>query len=210
MWYHLSMATPLVEQIHVRPWEDADFPNAVILNREAEEHIGIGSESGDWRRDMVGISETFAGSGGEFLVGHLEAEMVVMGGFKRLSQTIAEVKRMRVTPQLQGQRIGPWFLGILEADMKNIGLKESAVSTLSTQTAALKLYSRAGYFETGREELTDGPEKGFVVVSFSKNFVSDPVVVATDKRIRERGLSEFKANKDHMAEDPDWHPPKIF
>ncbi len=67
------------------------FDTAVILNKEAEEHIGIGSESGDWVKDMQGINETFRGSGGEFLVGHLNEKMVVMGSFKVHSLGIAKV-----------------------------------------------------------------------------------------------------------------------
>ncbi|MGZ6004791.1 MAG: GNAT family N-acetyltransferase [Candidatus Saccharimonadales bacterium] len=166
------MTSSVIERLHTRPWQDSDFADAVVLNREAEEHIGIGSESGDWARDMEGITETFEGSGGEFLVSHLDEKMVAMGGFKLHTPTIAEVKRMRVSPELQGKRIGPWFLGLLEADMRNAGITDSVVSTLSVQEAALKLYSRAGYTEVKREELTEGPEKGFVVVSFVKNLAS--------------------------------------
>lgn len=163
------MGTPLFEQIKLRPWQDSDFNAAVTLNREAEEHIGIGSESGDWTLDMIGVSETFEGSGGEFLVGELGEKMVVMGGFKRLSDTAAEVKRMRVSPELQGQGIGPRLLERLEDRMRETGVKKSVVSTLSVQEAALKLYVRAGYIETGREVLTEGPEKGFTVVRFNKD-----------------------------------------
>jgi ribosomal protein S18 acetylase RimI-like enzyme len=165
------MANLLFEQIQLRPWQDADFNAAVNLNREAEEHIGIGSESGDWAKDMQGISETFEGSGGEFLVGQLDEKMVVMGGFKRLSDTAAEVKRVRVSPELQGQGIGPRLLGVLEDKMRERGVQKSVVSTLSVQEAALKLYARAGYTETGRVVLTEGPEKGFTVVSFEKSLV---------------------------------------
>lgn len=34
----------------------------------------------------------------------------------------------------------------------------------------------------------------------------DPVVAAADRRIRERGLAEFKATIDRMADDPSWAP----
>ncbi len=163
------MAAPVTELIETRFWQEADFPAAVVLNREAEEHIGIGSESGDWEKDMEGISETFFGSGGEFQVGHLDGKMVVMGGFKLHSPVLAEIKRMRVSPELQGQGVGPWFLDLLETSMRKGDIPQSIVSTLSIQTSAIKLYTRAGYSETGRKELTEGPEKGFTVVSFAKS-----------------------------------------
>jgi GNAT superfamily N-acetyltransferase len=165
------MTNPVIERIHLRTWQDSDFDAAVVLNREAEEHIGIGSESGDWAKDMEGINETFAGSGGEFLVGHLDEKLIVMGGYKLHFHNEAEIKRMRVSPELQGQGIGPWLLGTLEDNMRTAGIGTSTVSTLSVQTSALKLYTRAGYTETGRETLTEGPETGFVVVSFAKSLV---------------------------------------
>jgi ribosomal protein S18 acetylase RimI-like enzyme len=118
---------------------------------------------------MQGITETFMGSGGEFVVGHINEELVVMGGYKCLSSGVAEVKRMRVAPQLQGRGVGPWLLGQLEARMAEAGIGDVVVSTLSVQSAALKLYARAGYEETGRETLTEGPETGFTVVSFAKS-----------------------------------------
>ena len=34
----------------------------------------------------------------------------------------------------------------------------------------------------------------------------DPAVAAADRRIRERGLGEFKKTIDHMADDPSWAP----
>lgn len=165
------MTTPLFEKIELRTWQDSDFDAAVTLNRESEEHIGIGPETGNWATDMAGMSETFEGSGGELLVGELDEKIVVMGGFKRLSPATGEVKRMRVSPELQGKGIGPWLLGILEAKMQERGVETSIVSTLSVQKAALKLYARAGYIETGRKMLTEGPEEGFTVVSFTKRLV---------------------------------------
>lgn len=166
------MTRPIIDQIALRSWQDTDFDSAVTLNREAEEHIGIGSETGDWARDMEGIAETFIGSGGEFLVGHIDEELVVMGGYKCLSTGGAEVKRMRVTPSLQGWGVGPWLLGQLEERMMQAGIGNVVVSTLSVQSAALKLYARAGYEETGREMLTEGVEAGFTVVSFAKSLGS--------------------------------------
>ena len=37
----------------------------------------------------------------------------------------------------------------------------------------------------------------------------DPVVAAADRRIRDRGLEEFKNTIDHMSEDPSWAPDPI-
>jgi GNAT superfamily N-acetyltransferase len=173
------MIQPSFDQIiSVRGWQNSDFDAAVVLNRESEEHINMTSETGDWARDMQGISEIFMGSGGQFLLGHIREELVVMGGFKihpandDLLKPVAEVKRMRVTPPLQGKRIGPWFLGLIEDRILEVGITDVRLSTTSEQEGALKIYERAGYDETGRETIDRGPEKGLIVVSFVKSLAA--------------------------------------
>ncbi len=102
------------------------------------------------------------------MLGHIEERLVVMGGFKLLSESVAEVKRMRVTPELQGKGVGHWFLGMLEAKMLESGVVNVRLSTTSKQEGALRLYAGSGYTEIGRAKVDRGHEKGLVVVSFSK------------------------------------------
>jgi GNAT superfamily N-acetyltransferase len=161
------MSNPITTEISVRRWQASDFEDAVTLNREAESGLGIPPETGDWATDMVGIEETFLDGGGEFLVGHREEKLVVMGGFKRLDLTTVEVKRMRVTPSLHGRGVGYWFLDLLEEKMQEIGVTGVTVSTLSAQPGALRLYKGAGYTEIGRKP-EPGLPNGIVGVYFTK------------------------------------------
>jgi GNAT superfamily N-acetyltransferase len=162
------MLNPLFNKIDIRTWEDSDFENAVILNREAEEHIGMKSENGDWVKDMEGVSDVFLKGGGDFLVGFLDKKLIVMGGYKRLAKKQIEIKRMRVSPDLQGKGIGRWFLELLEKKAKESGITYSVVSTTSKQTGALRLYSGSGYKEVGRRIEDRGHDKGLTIVSFTK------------------------------------------
>ena len=90
-----------------------------------------------------------------------------MGGFKPLSKTVAEVKRMRVHPSLHGKGLGKWLLKTIEHKMRKKGYLQSKVSTLNAQEAALGLYSSSGYQEVSRSP-TFGVESGFKVVTFTK------------------------------------------
>ena len=162
------MTKSLINTIKVRGWKDSDFNDSVTLNREAEEHIGMTSENGDWEKDMQDITKTFLDGGGKFFLGFIDEKLVVMGGYKKLTNTEAEVKRMRVTPALQGKGIGRWFLTMLETEMIDSGITEAKVSTMSVQTGALRLYGGSHYKETGRKVQEEGPEKGLIQVSFSK------------------------------------------
>jgi ribosomal protein S18 acetylase RimI-like enzyme len=155
------------EQIVLRRWEESDFEDAVVLNREAEEGLGIPPETGDWAKDMQGIKEVFLDGGGEFLVGHLDGKLVVMGGFKIGNNKSAEVKRMRVSPSLHRQGIGSWFLSLLEDKMRERGIEYTDVSTLSAQQAALGLYNSMGYMQVGKKP-GSGVEAATTIVSFKK------------------------------------------
>lgn len=154
-------------KIKIRRWQESDFNDAVNLNRDAEQGLGIPPESGSWEKDMVGIKELFLDGGGEFIVGHMDGEMVLMGGFKMLSIDSAEVKRMRVSPKFHRLGLGSWLLNTLEEKMKERGIKNSFVSTLSAQSAALGLYGASGYRKIG-EKPGLGAESEFSVVSFKK------------------------------------------
>jgi GNAT superfamily N-acetyltransferase len=157
----------IYQQIALRNWKELDFEDSVKLNCEAEKGLGIPPETGDWRTDMLGVKRTFIDSGGEFLVGHLNEELVIMGGFKPLDNKVAEVKRMRVSPSLHRKGLGKWMLKTIEQRMKIKGYSESRVSTLDAQEAALGLYESSGYEEISRDPAS-GMESGFKVVTFIK------------------------------------------
>lgn len=161
------MEKSIKDRIDLRKWRESDFDNAVKLNMEAEKDLGIPPESGSWESDMVGISDTFLKGGGEFLVGYIGNEMVIMGGFKLLGKGLAEVKRMRVLPKYHRKGLASWLLRILEEEMRKRGIVTALVSTLNVQDAALGLYRSSGYREVSRVKGSHH-ESEFEVVSFNK------------------------------------------
>jgi ribosomal protein S18 acetylase RimI-like enzyme len=162
------MSESIRDKIELRSWRESDFDGAVQLNKDAESGLGIPPETGSWETDMLGIKEIFLDSGGDFLVGYIDDKLVVMGGYKILDSHSAEVKRMRVSPELHRKGLGSWMLGALEDRMSKKGIKTSFVSTLNAQEAALGLYVHNGYQETGRKP-GSGVEKRFEIVSFKKD-----------------------------------------
>ncbi len=165
------MERKIVERILVRRWKPSDFADTAELNEAAEKHIGMLPESGSWSKDMLGIQEKFIDSGGDFMLGHIDNELVVMGGYT-CQKTFAEIKRMRVTPDLQGKGIGRWFLTLLERDIKEKNIEQIVVSTTSEQQGALRLYEGSNYLEVGRRIEDRDHEKGIEIVTFNKNLSS--------------------------------------
>lgn len=95
---------------------------------------------------------------GAFLVGHVDGEIVAMGGFQRVDATTAELRRMRVDPAVQGRGYGTRILETIEERISERGLSRIVLETTVELQRARRLYERHGYTETGRAEIADGIE----------------------------------------------------
>jgi GNAT superfamily N-acetyltransferase len=120
------------------------------LHDEALNEVGAHLGAGPWDDDLDDIEGVYLESGGEFLVGELEGEVVAMGAIRRISPDAAEVKRMRVRPGLQGRGYGHAMLDSLHRRAARIGYTTLHLDTTVQQWAARGLYLKNGYREVGR------------------------------------------------------------
>jgi len=95
----------------------------------------------------------YLGSGGEFLVGILEGDVVAMGAIKRDSPDVAEVRRMRVRSDLQGRGYGQAMLDALHCRAAGLGYSTLHLDTTVQQRVARRLYLKNGYREVGRASI---------------------------------------------------------
>ncbi|MEK7059711.1 MAG: GNAT family N-acetyltransferase [Patescibacteria group bacterium] len=108
--------------------------------------------------DLNNPSSYYEKLGGEFWVGEIDGQVVAMGAFK-LAQIAeaAELKRLRVSPELQGRGIGSALLKFLESRAKQVGYKSMVldVTTADEQAPARRLYESNGYKEFDRRKFED-------------------------------------------------------
>jgi GNAT superfamily N-acetyltransferase len=69
------------------------------------------------------------------------------GGFKRLDERTAEIKRMYVSPRVRGHGLARRILVRLESGAKTAGYAVIRLDTGDKQPEALHLYRSAGYRE---------------------------------------------------------------
>ena len=142
---------------HDAVWE---LHNSALL--EADAHGG----NGPWDDDLHRVEDEYIATGGEFYVGTVGGRTVAMGGLQRLTDDMAEVRRMRVHPDLQRRGLGRQMLSALEQRARELGFRKLTLDTTLRQTAAISLYTRSGYREVGRSM------KGrFKVLEFEKRIV---------------------------------------
>jgi GNAT superfamily N-acetyltransferase len=91
------------------------------LHDAALEDAGVHGGRGPWEDDLQAIPATYLDSGGEFLLGFCEGELVAMGGLLRHSPREAEIKRMRVHPDFQRRGFGRLLLERLEERAQALG-----------------------------------------------------------------------------------------
>jgi GNAT superfamily N-acetyltransferase len=87
----------------------------------------------------------FAPPTGLFLLGSLDGAAVAMGGWRRLSATDAEIKRMYVTRSARRRGLARQVLAELERTAAAAGLTRLVLNTGPEQPEAVAMYEAAGY-----------------------------------------------------------------
>ena len=136
--------------MHIRRYGPSDKRAVRRLHDDALNEVGAHLGIGPWDDDLDDIEGVYLGSGGEFLVGILEGEIVAMGAIRQVSPDAAEVKRMRVRPGLQGRGYGQAMLDALHRRAADLGYTTLHLDTTVQQRVARRLYLKNGYREVGR------------------------------------------------------------
>ena len=153
--------------LRIRRYEADDREPVWRLHDVAMRGAGIHLGDGPWYDDLREIEAVYLRHGGEFLVGTVGDEVVAMGAVKKTGGDRAEIKYMRVDPELQGRGFGQVKLAALERRAAELGYETLHLDTAVRQRGARRLYERAGYRETHRDN--KGP---LLCVFYEKNILA--------------------------------------
>ena len=149
--------------MEVRRYRAPDHDAVWDLHNIALNEVGAHVGNGPWDDDLHRIDAEYISTGGEFYVGVIDRRIVAMGALRRLTDTRAEICRMRVHPELQRRGLGTRILSMLEERARELGFRTLTLDTTVGQVAAIGMYSNAGY-----EQVAGGRKYGFDVVMFEK------------------------------------------
>jgi ribosomal protein S18 acetylase RimI-like enzyme len=142
-----------VAVLEVRRYEESDAGRVWHLHEAGLRQMNAHAGHGPWDDDLCSIRATYLEDGGEFLVGVVAGEVVAMGALRRVSDTVAEIKRMRVDARFQGQGFGRTILQRLEERARQLGFTTLRLDTTLSQAPAQHLYRSNGYREVGHAHL---------------------------------------------------------
>jgi GNAT superfamily N-acetyltransferase len=128
----------------VREYQARDAAAVWALHVEALSAVGA-LYPGPWDDDFNRITEVYFNPGGTFLVGELDGSIVAMGALRWIDSVTAEIKRMRIRPDLQRHGLGSLILQALERHAAQRGLWHLELDTTTQQHAARAFYEKHGY-----------------------------------------------------------------
>lgn len=114
---------------------------------------------------LLDVEAHYLDGNGDFLVGFVENELTTIGGFRCKDEDTVEIGHLRVHPDHQRRGFGERLLAELEGRARSDGATVVTLTTNARLTAARRLYEKAGYEESRREE---HEETGFVFVRYRK------------------------------------------
>ena len=157
--------------------------NEVQLRRiEAADDLApaaaLAREFGDWATEQIKaqlgivvpaeadhppeVLDELLATGGRLYVAEVDGTAVGVGGLKRLSDTVGEIKRMFVRPSARGLGAGRAIVEQLLADARALGFETVYLESASFMHSAHALYRSVGFVPS---DSYDGLEFGAVDVS---------------------------------------------
>lgn len=144
---------PAADALHLRRFEDRDASAVYELHNLEPNEPGANLGGGSPTADLHSIPATYFGDGGEFLVGVYDGRVVAMGALRHVTDSVGEVRRMRVHPAFQRRGFARLILSCLEDRARELRYSRLRLDTAVVRTAAQRLYQSAGYREVGRGQL---------------------------------------------------------
>ncbi|WP_234971311.1 GNAT family N-acetyltransferase [Jatrophihabitans endophyticus] len=125
--------------IEPRPYSDPDVVRLVAEVQQLYVEMYGGPDA------AAVVDDEFSPPQGLMLVGLLEDVAVAMGGWRRLPDGSAEIKRMYVSVAAQRRGLGRLVLAEVERTAAAAGVEQLVLNTGPHQHAAIALYEAEGY-----------------------------------------------------------------
>ena len=139
-------------ELKIRRYKKSDNKTVWDLHVLGLKQSGTYLGSGDWDKDLDNIEEIYL-KNGQFLIGEINGKIVAMGAFKKISDGLAQVKRIRVLSPYQRRGFGQAILDKLEKTASRMGYKTIRLDTIDRNLAAQKFFEKNGYAKTKTEML---------------------------------------------------------
>ena len=126
-----------------------DVESARRLFRAYESWLGIALCFQSFEQELARLPGDYAPPGGALFLARAvpSGEPVGCAGLRRLASGTAELKRLFVRPEFQGQGLGKQLLAAVLDEARALGYQRLWLDTVPQLTTAIELYRRWGFRE---------------------------------------------------------------
>lgn len=124
-----------------------DFESAKSLFVEYAQSLPISLDFQNFNSELDVLEKMYSKPKGCLILGYFNQQAVACVGVRKIDADYCELKRMYVKPAYRTQGAGKELLALALANAKELGYKFIRLDTLSSMTAAIHLYKRAGFYE---------------------------------------------------------------
>lgn len=136
--------------IEIRQYQDVDQEAVWNLHISWLQQTGSYIANPEYDTDLQNITDTYLNNAWTFLVATHHDKIIGMGGIRKIDDSTAEIKRMRVEGDYQGNGIGSQILDNLITTTKELLYEKIMLDTSVNQIAAQKLYESRWFTEYKR------------------------------------------------------------
>ena len=133
-----------------KPVRDADdLKAAIALFYAYADFLGVDLTYQKFEAEMASMPGHYAPPRGELLLARGETGAALgCVGLRPLEDGVCEMKRLYVTPEARGLKLGQALADAIVAEARRIGYREMRLDTLPKLKAAIALYQKMGFRRT--------------------------------------------------------------
>lgn len=140
----------------------ADCPEAKRLIIAIMQEYGLQPAKGHAEEDLENLEQSYFSRGGFFgVITNEEGQLLGTFGLYPLSDTVAELRKMYLRPELRGKGLGRFMLENLLTLACEKGFKKLELETAGVLKEAISLYTKYGFRPQCREKISCGCDLAF-------------------------------------------------
>ncbi|PLX24171.1 MAG: GNAT family N-acetyltransferase [Marinilabiliales bacterium] len=140
-------------KVTIRQYQSSDKDFVWQLHLKGLHQMNSFIDDPNLDKDLQSIEEVYINNKGEFFIATIHNQIVGIGALKKIDNEHAEIKRMRVDQEFQGQKIGSQILDSLIQKAQELSYKKLILDTSIKMHVAQNLYQSRGFDEYKRDTI---------------------------------------------------------
>lgn len=125
----------------------SEFEEGKKLFKEYSDSLFFELDFQGFEKELESINEKYAYPSGALILCFFEKKAVGCVGVRKISDNIAELKRLYVKPEFRSLKVGRKLMDLALNEAENLGYDFIRLDTVAEMKEAIGLYKKLGFYE---------------------------------------------------------------